>query len=59
MLADAEPAVAVTGAGEPDLAELVPAGVRRVVAADAYDAWVDAQHPRPIPASRPGRRTPR
>ena len=45
VLADAEPTVAVTGAGEPDLAELVPAGVRRVVTADAYDAWVDAQPP--------------
>ena len=43
VLADAEPAVVITGTGEPDLADIVPPRTRRVVDADGYADWIAAQ----------------
>ncbi len=43
ILRDAEPTVVVLGAGEAPIAAGDPAGLRRVVTADEFPAWVDAQ----------------
>src|SRR6185312_9510556 len=49
VLADAEPTVVITGAGEPDVADIVPTSTRRVVDAKGYADWIAAH-----PATDPG-----
>jgi long-chain acyl-CoA synthetase len=53
VLADAEPAVVVTGVGELDVGDIVPDGTLRVVAADGYEDWIGA-HPAVDPGVEPG-----
>lgn len=42
VMADAEPAVIVTGAGEPDVTAIAPPSARRIVVADSYASWMCA-----------------
>ena len=57
IVADAEPAVLVTGAGEPELDNVLPDRSCRVVTAAEYGAWRDAQPPLD-PGLQPGESDP-
>jgi long-chain acyl-CoA synthetase len=57
VLADAEPTVIVTGAGEPDLSIIAPDSARRVVAAGDYQGWL-ADHRTTDPGIEPEQEDP-